>query len=153
MLARHCSLLTMRCSVCETGNFFSNSKPKRNSTFVLDESAGTFTGLTDSIVENNLVEVGTPKLGARATKTLILQESESSGFLNFTDALIFGPVIGIDHNSVLCSVLGRNALSVSAAVMEDALVLGVYVVPAVPSGVTVRITCSVDQSARLNSAH
>lgn len=136
-----------------SGNFYSNSKPSKNRTMFLDESGGVFTALSDTIVENNLVEYGNQKVGTRATMTLQLQENTVGGMLNFTDSLLFGPRVGIDADSVQCYAVGEHPVAVSAAVTGDPLTLGVHVEPAVPKGATVRVTCTVDQSRRLNHAH
>lgn len=142
-----------------TGNVFHTSN-QANTTFILDESDGTFVSLSDSVVEDNEVDkavAAAGKLGTRATKTLLLQPGDSYGVLNYTDSLVFGYAISIDPDSVVCNLHGAHATAVSSAVLPKTTTIAIYLEKAVPAtiapGEAVSITCSVDQSKRTVPAH
>lgn len=144
-----------------TGNVFHTGNVA-NKTFVVDETEGRFTSLSDSVIENN--EVGQTvaaagKLGTRATKTLVLHPGASTGVLHFDDSLIFGSSISIDPASTVCNVQGDHATAVATSVVPGSLSVNVLLetpVPATALGAkpaSCSVTCTVDQSKRTTPAH
>lgn len=67
---------------------------------ILDETLGKFTSLTDSVVEDN--EVGSshtaksgPKKGTRATLTAVVPAGKVQVIMDFSEALVLSPAVGI----------------------------------------------------------
>jgi hypothetical protein len=136
-----------------TGNVFHTSN-SANSTFVLDETRGTFTGVVDTIIENNEVGAVVKKAGkfsTRATQSVQLSENTSTTTLEFNQSLLFGGVITIDLASVECQLHGGEPAGLSSAVLPGTKTVEVYVDKELRLGSSV--TCTVDQSSRGSAAH
>lgn len=124
-----------------------------NKSFVLDEEAGKFTSVVDTVIENNEVDsldLAAGKAGTRATKSAVLKAGAISADIYFDKDLIFNTPI--DHASVRCWLYGPFATAVVGHLKYDQCVTAVLA-EAVPSGAEVTVTCSVDQSVRACPAH
>jgi len=157
-------LSTVHGLIVQGNTFHTTNTP--NTTFVLDQTDGTFVGVVDTIVENNeagkLVEHQCKhgKLSTRATQTVAVPVGVTQVALNFSDALLFGTHVGIAEESITCNMHGSFATALASAVLGGGA-LGVTVTlkeampPALPGtpNSTATITCTVDQSTRSCPAH
>ena len=130
-----------------------------NTTFVLDETGSTFTGLIDVVIENNEISKSRApagKLGTRATKTVTLPAGASNATIWFSTALLFnGKTVGIAEQSVRCWMAGPFATAVVGAVVSGENAVRVVLAEPVPADLKQQaiVSCSVDQSIRAFSAH
>ena len=141
-----------------TGNNFHSSHGV-NRTVVLDETRGAFTGVYDTVFENNAVgvefEVGKQvqvglHRGTRATMSADVAAGSASVRLDFGDALVFGGAVGINPDEVRCALSGGFVTALSSVVAEN--VVTVHLAEKVPAAGS-RVSCSVDQSRRVTPAH
>ena len=132
-----------------------------NHTIVLDETRGSFTGVYDTVIENNAVGVefeagkNVPAglhRGTRATLSSAVAAGRSAVTLDFGNALVFSSAVGINIDEVRCGLSGSFATALSAEVDGNAIT--VHLAGKVPASAgNTRVSCSVDQSRRLPPAH
>ena len=145
-----------------SGNTF-NSWNTVNTTFFIDERAGKYTAVRDTVVESNEVTTALQKAGAkkstRATKTAALSPGASTVTLDFSNVLIFSSAIGIDLPSVTCAVHSADGFAAAHSTALDSGNGNVVVVTfasaleASAGASSTSVTCSVDQSTRTCAAH
>ena len=143
-----------------TGNVF-RSWNKANHTFVLDESAGKFVNVTDTVVENNQVGPSVVKLhgkqSTRATMAATVPRNSRSLSLDFSEALLFGSTVGIHEANCWLNVKQscHFAPGISSEATSESTTVVVTLSEPAPSteGCQVEVTCAVDQSARITPAH
>lgn len=143
-----------------TGNNW-HSSHNVNRTVVLDESRGSFTGVYDTVMENNAIGVefeagkNVPAglhRSTRATLSSAFPAGKSLVTLDFSNALVFGSSVGINIDEVRCALSGSFPMAMSFGVTGNKVT--VYLAEILPSrAVGVRVSCSVDQSRRLTPAH
>ena len=143
-----------------TGNVF-HTWNAANHTFVLDESAGSFVNVTDTVVENNQVGPSVIKIhgkqSTRATIRATVPPGSRTQMLDFTEALIFGSEVGVYEAECWLNVEQscNYAPGISSEASRESTVVMVTLQEPVPStkGCDVAVTCTVDQSARVTPAH
>ena len=136
-----------------------------NTTIVLDETLGTFTALTDSVVEDN--EVGEkhtdhtgPKKGTRATMSMPVPPGKDMVQFDFSEALVLPAAVGIaEARCVLSIAPGAGLVSYAPGLSTQVFggnQLRVMLGEPVPSDVELgacTVLCDVDQSQRSCAAH
>ena len=143
-----------------TGNVF-HSWNTANNTFVLDETAGRFVNVTDTVVENNEVGPSVVRLhgkqSTRATIRAVIAPGSRSQKLDFSESLLFGSPVGIHEANCWLNVEHSCGFApgISSATSRESTMVMVTLQEPAPTteGCQVDVTCTVDQSARVTPAH
>ena len=143
-----------------TGNNW-HSSHNVNHTVVLDETRGAFTGVYDTVIENNVVGVefeagkNVPAglhRSTRATLSATVMPGANYATLDFGNALVFESSVGINADEVRCALISKFPTALSAQVSGNSVTVFLAESVTKEKG-NVRVSCSVDQSQRLTSAH